>query len=553
MRKRKLFIYCILLVTTPTLLACPQNPLPHFQVVHCQSEQSNLQENARSLTYDEVLLFLEEIESGEFEERCSLAQLEQVNQFIALLAKKGLLPGNFDEEMSVEEDIEDLLGIQENPFESAFSMGDYQEYMIVPAVFNGLNYDIIHCGWIKKKWKKTKKFVKKHKKALIIGTVVVVAVAAVTVAVVAASTASAASAVGAAAGAAASSTSSSSKSSGSNKSESKESASSIPNSPQPQTHSDDTPIFKSVMEEQISSFKENIARENFFQDFPGSQSLSLEETGRVVGPLFAHNSFNCFNDHLLNYPQFSQEIQNIASQHNFSFPTAASNNPIDFGRNEIDRRFSSNCGSMFADSVQEVNFNTLFYQMRGEKALDFGYYNQSVSDLGKAIDMNPMGSILYLDRSEAHFKLGNYDKCFEDFHTFTQQTVQEPKKHPVNVPDFSIGFAKGLPKGMLESGHGILLLCSDIVLHPIHTGKQMWDSLKLLSNLACSKEWGILAEVLAPEVHQLIIQWDTLPSDIKGELAGHAFGKYGADIIIPGALAKAVSKGMRGGAGTKRN
>jgi hypothetical protein len=47
-------------------------------------------------------------------------------------------------------------------------------------------------------------------------------------------------------------------------------------------------------------------------------------------------------------------------------------------------------------------------------------------------------------------------------------------------------------------------------------------------------------------MRQLVKEWETLPSDVRGELAGHAFGKYGADIIIPGALAKAVAKGVRG-------
>jgi hypothetical protein len=74
----------------------------------------------------------------------------------------------------------------------------------------------------------------------------------------------------------------------------------------------------------------------------------------------------------------------------------------------------------------------------------------------------------------------------------------------------------------------------------------MWASLKMLSDLARSNEWGIFAEVLAPEVHQLVTQWNTIPCDVRGELAGHAFGKYGADMIIPGALAKAAAKGMRG-------
>ena len=57
---------------------------------------------------------------------------------------------------------------------------------------------------------------------------------------------------------------------------------------------------------------------------------------------------------------------------------------------------------------------------------------------------------------------------------------------------------------------------------------------------------GALGEVLAPEIHQLVHEWDTIPSDKRGELAGYAFGKYGSDIIIPGSLAKATAKGLKG-------
>ena len=74
----------------------------------------------------------------------------------------------------------------------------------------------------------------------------------------------------------------------------------------------------------------------------------------------------------------------------------------------------------------------------------------------------------------------------------------------------------------------------------------MWNALTLLTHLAQSEQWSALREVLAPEIHQLIKEWDSLPSDKRGELAGYAFGKYGSDILIPGALAKAVSKGLKG-------
>lgn len=557
MGKLKLFTHCTILATTPTLLAYPQHNVPQvsFQEVNQKPKQSlptpqtvswlgdwwwgsEAQEEqwVRPNTYDEIIQMLEDLESGELERRYSPMQLEKVNDYIATLAKEGILPNEFEEECELEEDTYDLMYGEDSAFQLTRYLENSHEYMIIPAVLNGYSgYDIIQCGKISKAWKKTKKFCKKHKKAIIIGAVVVVAVAAVTVAVVVASSAAAAAG---AAGAA------SSGSSGSSRYESSRSSSSAPSGSQPSLN--EAPIFKTAMNEQISSFKENLAHENFFQTNTAGQGLSLEETGRAIGPLFAHDSFNQFNNHLSNYPQFSQEVHSIASQYNFSMPPGASDNPVGFGHNEIDNRFASNSGPMFSDPAKEVNFNALSYQVRGEKAMDFGYYNQALSDLGKSIDMNPMNSAPYLDRSEANFRLGNYDKCVEDFHVYTEKIAQELKKYPMNIPDFTFGFVKGVPKGILESGNNILLLCSDVVLSPIQTGEQMWVSLKMLSDLACSNEWGIFAEVLAPEVHHLVTQWDTIPCDIRGELAGHAFGKYGADIIIPGALAKAAARGMRG-------
>jgi len=554
MKKLKTIIHSIMLATTSSIFAYPQNNLPQItpHVVNCGYSQKT-QEWVRPTTYDGIIQLLEDLESGELEKKHSPTQLARVNDYLVQLANEGILPNEFNEEAVLEEDIEDLLYGKDNAFELAHYLKNSKDFMIIPAVLNGYSdYNIVQCGSISKSWNKTKKFAKKYKKELVIGAVVVVAVAAVTVAVVVVSSASAVSALAGAAGAAGTAASSSNSSSSdtsqsdSNKSESSKSSVSAPNDLETPTPSKDIAIFKSAMEDQISSFKKNLAQENFFKRSTTGQSLSLEETGRAVGPLFAHDSFNHLNDYLSNYPQFSEEVQSIAGQYNFSLPPGVSNNPIDFGRNEIDKRFSSDYGPFFSNPGKEVNFNSLSYQMRGEKALDFGYYKQAVNDLSIAIELNPINSIPYLERSEAHFRLGNYDRCLDDFHTFTEQATQESKILPLSVPEFSLGFAKGLPKGMYESGHGILLLFSDIVFHPIHTGEQMWSSLKLLSDLAGSKEWGVLSEVLAPEVHQLVTQWDTIPSDVRGELAGHAFGKYGADIIIPGALAKAVSRGSRG-------
>jgi len=454
-----------------------------------------------------------------------------------LLCKKGLLPDEFEEEDELKEDAYDLMYGENNAFQLVRNLESSHESMITPAVFNGhSNYTIVQCSKISDAWKSTKKFVKKHKKAIIIGTVIVVAVTAVTVAVVVAGSAAAASSAAGAAGAAASGLGSESSSSSKAESSTLDEA---------QTSPQETPIFTSAMEVEIASFKESLKQENFFEPTHTGEGLSLEETGRAIGPVFAHDSFNHFNEHFSHYPQLSQEIQDMAAKIHVSMPPGSKSHPVDFGHHEIDRRFGSDIGSMFSNPAQETNFNALSYQMRGEAARSYGYYGQSVNDFTKAISMNPTDPTPYLQRSASYFEMGQYQKSIEDFNHFAAQVEKSPEKIPFSTPEFTLGFAKGLPKGVYESGKGIMLFLGDLVTHPIHTSTQMYDALGTLAKLALEEEWAVIGEVLAPEIHQLATEWDILPSDTRGELAGYAFGKYGADIAIPGAAAKIASRSAK--------
>jgi hypothetical protein len=112
------------------------------------------------------------------------------------------------------------------------------------------------------------------------------------------------------------------------------------------------------------------------------------------------------------------------------------------------------------------------------------------------------------------------------------------------LSEFSLGFAKGLPKGVYESGEGILLFLADFVSHPIQTSTQIVEALSTLTELAGENEWELICEPLAPEISQLVKDWDTLPSELRGELAGYAVGKHGGDILAPGALAKVAGKSI---------
>lgn len=193
-------------------------------------------------------------------------------------------------------------------------------------------------------------------------------------------------------------------------------------------------------------------------------------------------------------------------------------------------------------SWQQETSGDIPYQVRGENALVLGNYNQAVHDLEKAIEANPINPLSYLERGAAHFGLGDYDRSLEDYQRFTSQTEIN---NSFSVSEFYLGFSKGLPKGIYESGQGMLLFLVDFVKHPVQTSKQVIDSITALVDLVRRDEWGTVSEALSPELHQLVTQWNTLPSDQRGELAGYAVGKHGADILVPGALAKVASKSVK--------
>ena len=487
-----------------------------------------------SLTYDDILSFLEDLESGELEKRCAIEDLQWINPFLASLAREGMLPGETEYNQEIERDIQELLLGDNDLDEKLLSLGSDDRYMFIPTVFNSYG-EVILCkkGWWHKRWDSTKKFTKKHKKAVIIATAVVVAVVAVVTVV------GVAAAVPAAGAAAAGAAASGSEGNGHHKAKDEPTPAS-PNSSIPMSPANEA-ILKSTINDHLSSIIDITAKEQFFSSFGDPKphgEISLRESGRLLGSLFAHESFRNLK------PLFSDRPNETSGWQNQFNPSEKNNDmAFDFGHREIDHKFNTDYSSLFSDPNNATDFNSLFYQTRGEKALANGYFEQAAQDFGKAIELDPVNPFTYLDRGVAYFGLGEYDRSLEDYHSYATQTQ---KTHPLSIPEFSLGFAKGLPKGIYDSGEGLLLFLADVVKHPVNTGAQMWEALTMLSHLAKTEQWSVLGEALAPEVHQLIKEWDTTPSDKRGELAGYAFGKYGADIIIPGVVAKTVSNGIKG-------
>ena len=160
-------------------------------------------------------------------------------------------------------------------------------------------------------------------------------------------------------------------------------------------------------------------------------------------------------------------------------------------------------------------------------------------------DMNPTDPTPYLHRSISYFDMGQYSKSIEDFNHFTSQTDKPPEHLSFSSGQFTLGFAKGLPQGIYKSGRGMILFLGDLITHPIHSATQIYEALSTLVRLAHGEEWLAIKEILCPEIHQLIKNWDVTPSVKRGEIAGYIFGKYGADILMPGAIAKIASKSAK--------
>jgi tetratricopeptide (TPR) repeat protein len=305
----------------------------------------------------------------------------------------------------------------------------------------------------------------------------------------------------------------------------------------------EAPTLKSTIDNQISSFKENLVQNQFFQPANSAtqnQGLSWEENGRALGSIFAHDSYNNLQHQIPYHPRLAQEVEDINSKYTFPIPGGYQGALI--AHPEIDRKFSTDYTHLYTNPGQEVDFNTLSHQVRGERALAFGYYNQAVQDLGKAIETNPTNPVPYLERGIAHFGLGQYDRSLEDYKQFTAQT---PKTNSSPAAEFSLGVAKGLPQGIYDSGKGMLVFFAEFIKHPIQTARQLLDTGTELAKLIREDKWGIIAEALAPEVCQVVTEWDTLPFEKRGELIAYAVGKHGTDFLAPGAIAKLAAKSTK--------
>ena len=177
LRYSKLLVNIVLLFIIPSLIAYPQAELPviifhessslahncppsfgkDIRITSIQNDvmKSQIQSDL-FFSYDDILDLVEELEEGDLEERCNLDELERINDFVALLAKHGILPNEIDEESALENDIQELLHSESDFYEHTYSYHHGDEYVLMPAIYYN-HGDVVLCkSWFHKKWKQTK-------------------------------------------------------------------------------------------------------------------------------------------------------------------------------------------------------------------------------------------------------------------------------------------------------------------------------------------------------------------------------------------------------------
>lgn len=348
----------------------------------------------QSFTYDDVLDLIEEIEEGDLENRCSEAQLNKITEFVALLAREGVLPEDVNEKSSIEDDVRDLLQLDSNRNEILYSLYRGGENLVIPSVYYGQG-DIMLCrSWAKKKWDNTRHFVKKHKTAIIIGAAVVVAVVVVCVVVASVGTAST---VAGAAGAGVGGLSSSDIG---HSGKSPQEGETTPSSPPPQSEvQSQSANLTEIFDEQVSSLKEMIVEDviNTSDLAMPTGGTSLIEKARELGSFLAHETLDGVSQITSAISQLANNIKDLGekifpniSQDNELFsgsPTENHESLVATGHEKIDQAFSTDQAGFYTPEAKEVGNNFVVGIIPFPGIFSGGAFNANkLSEAGKALD-----------------------------------------------------------------------------------------------------------------------------------------------------------------------
>ena len=175
------------------------------------------------------------------------------------------------------------------------------------------------------------------------------------------------------------------------------------------------------------------------------------------------------------------------------------------------------------------------YYFKGLLASEVGSYNDAIVHLSRAIVKNPKHKEAYFERAVAYFELGKFDLALKDYLEKGKEAVSQLPLEDPNFYDFGVGMIIGAANGVNEasieflpsicaSARGVGNLLWTTISHPIATPKQFATAVVEFCNFLRTSDKGELAQILVPEMYNLVVNWDTLSYKDRGELAGYTMG-----------------------------
>lgn len=346
MRFLSCFVHLLLLFTFPTVHLYSHTSYSKVDV-DILSHQDHLTFDDLP-RFDALLQLIDDIENGNLEQsRSKSINLEEIENIVIQLAREGMLPGEAKENAELENDIQSLL---EGSFcHNCWFFSSRESYVIAPAIFYGQGELLLCRGWWQKKWEGLKKFIKKHKTAIIIGAAVILTAGAGIVLINAIAQENAKSA----------STREPPRSQP-NKYLPEErslppSALTTPTSPAP-IHEEDVRLLKETIEQEVIAFKE-VLREGQMTE---TWQQSCKESARFASSFIAHDILNGIDEFCSISADLAAGLKKLAqlalpdSQllHNGTSPVEDYEKAVAFAHEKIDQLFSTDLAKRYTPEAK---------------------------------------------------------------------------------------------------------------------------------------------------------------------------------------------------------
>lgn len=218
--------------------------------------------------------------------------------------------------------------------------------------------------------------------------------------------------------------------------------------------------------------------------------------------------------------------------------------------------------SALIDEAQKTNqldlLGAKIYHKLGSVCVEVMAYDKAIKYLSDAIQLDPSNKETYFNRATAYFETGQFDQAIEDYLMSDKGKYISTKRSAPK--EFAKALIKSARQGVSEAYEDFYpSLCNSIngigttiwAAHPLnpkklenanHFANACYEVYECAAEYCKNVDWNTVDDYIV-EIKTLYERFDQLSAKERGELFGHAIGKYGVDAVACTLTGAAVVKG----------